>query len=85
LVQQALKRGPDQCTLVIAHRLSTIKEADQIVVLDHGQIVEKGTHGELLKLQRFYAALWQQQSDQSLGIDDQSLAILEPAFGGQRP
>jgi ATP-binding cassette subfamily B protein/subfamily B ATP-binding cassette protein MsbA len=78
LVQQALKRGPDQCTLVIAHRLSTIREADQIVVLDHGQIVEMGSHGELLKLQRYYAALWQQQSDQSS-------AILEPLAGGLRP
>jgi ATP-binding cassette subfamily B protein/subfamily B ATP-binding cassette protein MsbA len=78
LVQQALKRGPDQCTLVIAHRLSTIREADQIVVLDHGQIVETGSHEELLKLQRYYAALWQQQSDQSF-------AILEPVAGGLRP
>ena len=78
LVQQALKRGPDQCTLVIAHRLSTIREADQIVVLDHGQIVEMGSHEELLKLQRYYAALWQQQSDQSF-------AILEPVAGGLRP
>ena len=78
LVQQALKRGSDQCTLVIAHRLSTIREADQIVVLDHGQIVEMGSHGELLKLQRYYAALWQQQSDQSF-------AILEPLAGGLRP
>lgn len=78
LVQQALKRGPEQCTLVIAHRLSTIREADQIVVLDHGQIVEMGSHAELLKLQRYYAALWQQQSDQSF-------AILEPLAGGLRP
>ncbi|MEI6358699.1 MAG: ABC transporter ATP-binding protein [Synechococcus sp. ELA619] len=78
LVQQALKRGPDQCTLVIAHRLSTIREADQIVVLDHGQIVEIGSHGELLKLQRYYAALWQQQSDQSV-------TTFEPIAGGLRP
>ena len=78
LVQQALKRGPDQCTLVIAHRLSTIREADQIVVLDHGQIVETGSHEELLRLQRYYAALWQQQSDQSF-------AIPEPVAGGLRP
>ena len=78
LVQQALKRGPDQCTLVIAHRLSTIREADQIVVLDHGQIVEMGSHGELLKLQRYYAALWQQQSGKSLNV-------LEPIAGGLWP
>jgi ATP-binding cassette subfamily B protein/subfamily B ATP-binding cassette protein MsbA len=78
LVQQALKRGPDQCTLVIAHRLSTIREADQIVVLDHGQIVEMGSHEELLKLQRYYAALWQQQSGKSL-------TVLEPIAGGVWP
>lgn len=78
LVQQALKRGPEQCTLVIAHRLSTIREADQIVVLDHAQIVEIGSHGELLKLQRYYAALWQQQSDQSV-------TTFEPIAGGLRP
>ena len=78
LVQQALKRGADQCTLVIAHRLSTIREADQIVVLDHGQIVEMGSHDELLKLQRYYAALWRQQTDQSL-------LIPEAVCGGLRP
>jgi len=48
-------------TLIIAHRLSTIVHADQILVLDHGHIVERGTHGELLAAKGLYAKLWDEQ------------------------
>jgi ATP-binding cassette subfamily B protein len=53
-------------TLVIAHRLSTIMDADQILVMEHGQIVERGTHGELLAQGDAYAHMWalQQQEQQ---------------------
>jgi len=53
-------------TLVIAHRLSTIMDADQILVMEHGQIVERGTHGELLAQGGAYANMWalQQQEQQ---------------------
>ncbi len=52
-------------TLVIAHRLSTIVDADQILVMDKGRIVERGTHAELLQLDQVYASMWalQQKED----------------------
>jgi ATP-binding cassette, subfamily B, heavy metal transporter len=48
----------NKTTLVIAHRLSTIVNADTILVLDHGKIIERGTHVQLLKQQGHYAAMW---------------------------
>ena len=48
-------------SIVIAHRLSTILAADQILVMDRGQIVERGTHAELLDLGGLYANLYQTQ------------------------
>ena len=57
---QAIERG--RTTLVIAHRLSTIAHADQIVVLDGGHVVERGTHGELLAKGGLYAEMWARQA-----------------------
>jgi ATP-binding cassette subfamily B protein len=49
-------------TIVIAHRLSTIQKMDRIIVLDHGKIVEQGTHKELLKNEGVYSMLWNRQT-----------------------
>ncbi len=66
LVQDALdKLMPDRTTLVIAHRLSTIEHADQVLVLDHGRLVEQGRHAELLARGGLYAHLHRMQFRES--------------------
>lgn len=57
-------------TLVIAHRLSTVVDANQILVMDHGRIIERGTHAELLRHAGTYAHMWelQQQRNENEGV-----------------
>ena len=59
--EELLSLAKNRTTLIIAHRLSTIIHADQILVMDRGQIVERGTHEELLAAQGRYAEMWQMQ------------------------
>ncbi|MGV9818896.1 ABC transporter ATP-binding protein [Nocardia xishanensis] len=70
LVQQALwELMEGRTALVVAHRLSTVAGMDRLVVLDHGRVVEEGTHEELLCAQGTYAQLWRHQSGGFLGED----------------
>src|SRR5437868_6828420 len=56
--------------IAIAHRLSTIARMDRLVVLDHGRIVEQGSHAELLRMNGHYAALWQRQSGGFIDVEE---------------
>ena len=63
-IQDALERvSSGRTTLVIAHRLSTIVGADEIIVLDQGEIVERGTHAALLASEGLYASMWNRQRE----------------------
>jgi ATP-binding cassette subfamily B protein len=64
-IQGALRvAGQGRTVITIAHRLSTIADADKIVVLENGQIVEQGTHAELLSRGGRYLNLWQRQASE---------------------
>jgi ATP-binding cassette subfamily B protein len=81
-IQAELERiAQERTTLVIAHRLSTIVDADDILVMDHGRIVERGTHRVLLEREGVYAQMWalqQREEEQSRGAVQESLR--EPAI-----
>ena len=77
---RSLRRG--RTTFVIAHRLSTIESADQILVLESGEIVERGTHHELIALGGRYRQLYEKQygaeKDEYINPGEDFLAVAPP-------
>ncbi|HRX70736.1 MAG: ABC transporter ATP-binding protein/permease [Gammaproteobacteria bacterium] len=77
-ILQALRAvATDHTTLVIAHRLSTIVDADQILVLEHGQVREQGTHRELLQQDGIYAQMWALQQQEQAAREEERLLGLD--------
>jgi ATP-binding cassette subfamily B protein len=82
-IQGELRRiAQNRTTLTIAHRLSTIIDADLILVLDHGRIVERGTHGALLAQNGVYARMWQLQQTEAKSPEPGSGGGLAPMSSG---
>lgn len=76
-IQESLaEMGQGRSVITIAHRLSTIADADQILVMDEGRVVERGTHDVLLDLGGVYAAMWQRQI-----MEEEEFAPAEPGPG----
>jgi ATP-binding cassette subfamily B protein len=73
---EEVSRG--RTTLVIAHRLSTIVNADEIVVLDRGRVVERGRHGELLARNGMYADMWRRQQEAAAEAERKVEEVPEP-------
>jgi ATP-binding cassette subfamily B protein len=78
-IQAELERiAQGRTTLVIAHRLSTVMDADQILVLHHGRVAERGTHSQLLEVKGEYAKMWalqQQQEQASAALEENAEAL----------
>jgi len=85
-IQDALDRvSRGRTTLVIAHRLSTIVGADEIIVLDQGEIVERGTHGGLLARGGLYASMWSRQREAEAAREKLALAGEQPEAPNRNP
>ncbi len=72
-------------TLVVAHRLSTVVDADEIIVLDQGRIVERGRHADLVRADGLYAAMWTRQATEreempSDPVIDDGIAVREASM-----
>ncbi|MGH8517907.1 MAG: metal ABC transporter permease, partial [Panacagrimonas sp.] len=78
IIQAELERiAEDRTTLVIAHRLSTVIDADQILVMEGGRIVERGSHRELLARGEVYARMW------ALQQEEEAKQAIEPPVPGR--
>jgi ATP-binding cassette subfamily B protein len=84
-IQAALRDvSRDRTTLVIAHRLSTVVEADEILVLQDGQVAERGSHAALIAADGLYAEMWRRQSEAVAAAEAAAAAQAAAGFGRKR-
>ncbi len=76
-IQRLRRRRGRHTTIVIAHRISTLMDADQILVLDHGQVIQRGTHVELKDEPGLYRRIWHIQN----AVEEQLLHDLNEGAG----
>jgi ABC-type transport system involved in Fe-S cluster assembly fused permease/ATPase subunit len=76
--QELMEVSRGRTTMVIAHRLSTIVDADQIIVLEDGKVVEQGTHAALLAARGRYAELWELQAREASAVSPEAASVLTP-------
>ncbi|HEX9258822.1 MAG TPA: ATP-binding cassette domain-containing protein, partial [Acidimicrobiales bacterium] len=70
-----------QCTtILISHRFSTVRQADRICVMEHGQVVELGTHDELMKLGGRYRTMFELQASRFVEVDDEGEEVLHESL-----
>ncbi len=86
LIQQSINElAADRTTFVIAHRLSTVRQADTILVIEDGRIVERGTHEELIETDGLYANLWRIQAGDLDSLPDEFIEQASERLAQQLP
>ena len=63
IFRNILKKQENKTTIIISHRFSTVRKAEKIIVLDHGKIIEEGTHEELLAENKLYKEMFELQAE----------------------
>ena len=71
ILERLKEKSADQTTVIVSHRISTIRNAEKIIVIDQGEMIEEGSHESLLKNKGFYFDMYQQQLSEESNDKDE--------------